>query len=84
MKDVVRFDFVEAEINIQCVVCDNMFDVVPFIDERFFNCPKCNSPFEFYFGVNRLSREQENARMLRGERYIGTFYDLPDESPPEQ
>jgi len=60
MKEKVKYDFVEAEIQVNCVACDYIVVVIVDIDNPFFDCPRCGSVFEFTYKVIRITPDRFN------------------------
>jgi hypothetical protein len=51
MKDVIKFHYIEAQLEITCTVCNVTTMYFPDMDEDTFLCPKCHRGFKLNYSI---------------------------------
>ena len=68
MRDKIRFDYAEAQIEVMCVVCSTKFAAFPDSENNIFSCLKCNRTFKFTFEVVALNNQEIIKERLKLEK----------------
>jgi predicted RNA-binding Zn-ribbon protein involved in translation (DUF1610 family) len=55
MKDRILFDYVEAQVQVTCVLCNKQFSAFPDNSHAIFECPRCERGFIFTYLVRPLN-----------------------------
>ena len=58
MKDKIRFDYIEAQVEITCVLCNTTFTDFPDFDKSTFNCPKCDRQYSFLYSIEPMNNQK--------------------------
>lgn len=74
-RDIIKFLYAEASVEITCAVCHFTFSEFPGynIDEpslKFLECPKCSRKYEFKFSIEAKTQEQVITETLKRNKII--------------
>lgn len=58
MKDKIRFDYAEAQVEITCALCSTSFPAFPDSDQSVFSCPKCDRHYTFVYSIEPMNSQE--------------------------
>jgi hypothetical protein len=58
MKDVIKFHYAEAQLEITCTVCNVTTMFFPNYDDEIMHCPKCKRGFKFNYSIEIIPEKE--------------------------